>query len=227
MESNIIKVRKEELINLTLNGNFLYEENGELYFTNKLNHTIFELDKDFKNYDETLNHSMNFEDYIQKFMEICSEVKNKPSLLFLNCVPKNIIKILNGTEDNYKHNYHFLTELNQDEDFKNFNEKPCVTCVQEGFADVLKKLVETRNDDISQNDVFVFFDEPENIHNLRLPSLDTVITISRSRRIYFVLNFINKSKYIEKYGPESYQVIEDNCKTKFICDYNGVVDIQP
>ena len=36
MESNIIKVRKEELINLTLNGNFLYEENGELYFTNKL-----------------------------------------------------------------------------------------------------------------------------------------------------------------------------------------------
>lgn len=75
MESNIIKVRKEELINLTLNGNFLYEENGELYFTNKLNHTIFELDKDFKNYDETLNHSMNFEDYIQKFMEICSEVK--------------------------------------------------------------------------------------------------------------------------------------------------------
>ncbi|MGN1222830.1 MAG: hypothetical protein ACI4T1_01710 [Christensenellales bacterium] len=160
-------------------------------------------------------------------MEICSEVKNKPSLLFLNCVPKNLIKILNGTEDNYKHNYHFLTELNQDEDFKNFNEKPCVTCVQEGFAYVLKKLVETRSDGIPQNDVFVFFNEPEYSHNLRLPSLDTVITISRSRRIYFVLNFINKSKYIEKCGPESYQVIEDNCKTKFICNYNGVVDIQP
>lgn len=60
MESNIVKVKKEELKGLDLRGNFLYEENGELYFTNKLNHTIFELDKDFKNYDETLNHSMNF-----------------------------------------------------------------------------------------------------------------------------------------------------------------------
>jgi len=147
--------------------------------------------------------------------------------LFLNCVPKNILNILNGTDDNYKQIYHFLNELKEDEDFKNFNEKPCVTCVQEGFADVLKKLVETRNDGIPQNDVFVFFNEPEYSHNLRIPSLDTVITVSRSRKIYFVLNFVNKSKYIQEYGAQSYQIIKDNCKTKFICNYDGVVDIQP
>ena len=227
MKSNIIKIRKEKLINLTLNGNFLYEENEELYFTDKLNHAIFELDKDFKNYDETLNHSMNFDDYVQKFLEICSKAKNKPSLLFLNYVPKNLVQILNGSDNNYKHNYHLLMQLKEDDDFKNFNEKPCVSCMQEGFAEILKKLVETRSENIPQNDVLIFFNQPENIHNLRLPSLETVITVSRSRKIYFVLNFVNKFKYIQEYGPESYQIIKDNCKTKFICNYDGVVDIQP
>lgn len=227
MESNIIKIGKEKLKDSKIEGNFLYEENGEYYFTNKLNHVIFELDKNFNNYNKTSNHLMNFENYIQKFMEICSEVKNKPSLLFLNCVPKNLITILNGTEDNYKHNYHCLTELNNDEDFENFNKKTCVACMQVGFFDVLQKLIETRNNVIPQNDVFVFFDKPEIVHNLRFPGLDTLITVSRSRRIYFVLNFVNKSKCIEEYRPESFQVIEYNCKTKFICDCNGVVvDIQ-
>ena len=227
MENNIIKIKKDELKDFELKGNFLYEENGELYFTDKLSHIIFELQRDYKNYDETLNHSMNFEDYMQKFMEICSKVKNKPSLLFLNCVPKNIIQILNGTEGNYKRNYHLLTALDKDEDFKNFNEKPCVTCMQGGFIAVLKKLVETRNDGIPQNDVFVFFNEPECLHNLRIPSLDTIISVSGSRKIYLVLNFVNKAKYVQEYGAESYEIIKDNCKTKFICNYDGVVDIQP
>lgn len=223
MESKVVKVNEKELNGMELKGNFLYEENGELYFTDKLNHSLFVLDKDYKNYEES--RAMTFDQYVTKFLEICSKVKNKPSLLFLNYVPKDFINILNKPKHNYK-----VLDLEGsylEDNIKTFNTTPTISCVNTDFITVLKRLVETRSDEIPQNDVFVFFNEPEYSSNLKSPSLDTIITVARSRRIYFVLNFVNKAKYVANYNPESYQIIADNCNTKFICNYDGVVDIQP
>ena len=223
MESKIVKVNEKELNGMELKGNFLYEENGELYFSDNLYHSLFVLDKDYKNYEE--GRAMTFDQYVTKFLEICAKVKNKPSLLFLNYVPKDIVKKLNSPTRNYK-----LLDLEGsklEENIKTVSTTPTITCVNQEFIKVLRRLVETRSDEVPQNDVFVFFNEPEFFRNLKNPSLDTIITVARSRRIYFVLNFVNRAKYVATYGAESYQIIEGNCKTKFICNYDGVVDIQP
>ncbi len=210
MKNKINNIGENEAMK-EIEANFLREENGELCFSNMLNHVLFELDKDNDSFDETQQYSIDFDTYVQKFMEICTKVKNKPSLLFLNYVPKDIVKVLNGK----KRNYEFLTTLGSDEEYKSFNEKPCITCVQEWLCVALRRLIETRSKINPQNDVFVFFNEPEYSHNLKNPSLDTIVSVSRSRRIYFVFNFLNKAKYIELYGEESYQIIKDNCRIKF------------
>lgn len=223
MESKVVKIKEKELNGMELKGNYLYEENGELYFTDRLNHCLFVLEKDYKNYEETK--AMTFDQYVTKFLEVCAKVKNKPSLLFLNYVPKNFLSILNKPKRNYK-----VLDLEGEyleENIKTVSATPTISCVNTDFITVLKKLVETRSDEVPQNDVFVFFNEPEYSHNLKSPSLDTVVTVARSRKIHFVFNFVNKAKYIANYNPESYQIIENNCQTKFICNYDGAVDIQP
>ena len=156
---------------------------------------------------------MTFDQYVAKFLEVCANVKNKPSLLFLNYVPNNFLNILNKTQHNYK--VLDLQENNVEENFSTLNSMPTISYIETDFISVLKKLVEKRNGSL-QNDVFVFFNEPEYSHNLRNPGLDTIITVSQSRRIYFVLNFVDKDKYIANYGLEAYQNIENNCKRKFM-----------
>ena len=223
MDSQVVKINEKKLNGMELKGNFLYEENGELFFTDKLNHSLFVLDRDYKNYEE--GRAMTFDQYVTKFLEICAKIKNKPSLLFLNYVPKDFINILNNPKHNYK-----VLELEGsylEENIQTVSKTPTISCVNTEFIAVLKRLVETRSEVVPQNDVFVFFNEPEYSHNLKDPSLDTIVTVSKSRRIYFVLNFVNKAKYVASYNPESYQIIEDLCKTKFICNYDGVIDIQP
>lgn len=224
--NNVIKIKKEDLFDQKV-GNYLYEENGELYFCSKPSSAMFELKRDYKNYDETLNHHMNFDDYVQKFLEICAKIENKPSLIFLNYVPKNVM-ILNGTEGNYKTNYSFLTNLTSDEDFETLNTKPSIICEPIGVMEILRQLVETRSENEPQTDVFVFFNEPEKYCNLdECPGIDSILTACKNRRIYLVFNFVNSYKFIERYGIESYELIENYCSVKFICNYNGVVDIQP
>ncbi len=87
------------------------------------------------------------------------------------------------------------------------------------------ELIETRSKIIPQNNIIVFFSEPESIYNM--PSLDNLIKVARSRKVYFVLNFLNKRKYSQIYTPEAYQNIKNNCKIKFLCNDNGIVDVQP
>lgn len=217
---NIIKIEKNKLSNQNL-GNFLYNENDELYFCDKLDSAMFEQKKDNKKYDKTLDYSMDFNSYVEKFLNICANTNNKPSLMFLNCAPDSV-KILNEVAK-----YNSLVNLESDENFEIFNKEPSYTCVQTGVINVLKKLVETRSERVPQNNVFVFFNEPEKYSDLKeSPGIDTILTICRSRKIYFVFNFVDPSKFIEKYGIDMYETIASYCPIKFICDNVGVVDIQ-
>ena len=223
METKVVKIKENELKDAELSGNFLFEENGELYFTDEFKHCLFVLDKNYNNYEE--GKAMTFDQYITRFLEICSKVKNKPSLIFLNYVPKDFVNILNNPKHNYK--VLDLEGSNLEDNIHSVSSTPTITCVSTGFMTVLRRLIESRSDEIPQNDVFVFFNEPEEFHNLKNPGLDTMISIANSRRVYFVLNFINKEKYIVNYTPESYKTIESYCTTKFICNYEGIADIQP
>ena len=199
MKEKLIEVNENELKNFKFKGDFLFKKNDLYYFSQNFNNFMFD------------NEQQNFDEYIKDFLFVCSKVQNKPSILFLNYVPKNIAKILNGTDENYNKIYQFLTELKSAENFNNFNQKPCVICKQEGFTDVLKKLVETRSEILPQNNVVVFFNEPEYSHNLKEPSLDLLVSIARSRKICFVLNFKDQLKYIDLYGKTSFEFIKDNC----------------
>lgn len=211
MKIDIIKMKSNKIKNKTLTGCFLGEKQGDLVFSKYFEHLLFESSDNCENNMAGLNITMNFEDYIQKFLEICSEVKNSPSLLFLNYAPTNAVEILNKEKK-----YNFLTTLENAEDFEILNSKPSITCVQGGIIDTLAKLVETRSNGIAQNDVFVFFNEPEEFSNLnQFPNLERILTVSKSRRIYFVFNFKNSAKYIDLYGEYSYELIKSYCQIKF------------
>lgn len=223
---NIIKIKKEELSNQNL-GNFLYEKDDELYFCDRLDSVMFVSKEDYKSNGENIVLSMDFRSYVQKIMHICSSMSKKPSLLFINCTPKQPVEILNMVDGKHTKNYTFVSELKNDEDFEIFNKETSITCVQTGVIPALKRLVETRSGSVPQNDVFVFFDEPEWYNNLNQhPGIDTILSVCRSRKIYFVFNFINSSKFIEKYGEDVYQTMSNYCPIKFICDNDKVVDIQ-
>lgn len=204
---NIVRLKKQDINNFNIPGNFLYIENGEILFLNSYNHMLFENNKLSLNGVE-----VNFQDYIHNFLGVCAKVNNCPSLLFLNCVPKNSIEILNKD----KRNYTFLTGLENDKDYKIFNSNPSITCVQNGIINCLKTLVETRSGIELKNDVFVFFNEPELYSNLNeFPGIETIISVCKSRRIYFVFNFVDSKKFIQIYGKDSYELIESYCPVKF------------
>lgn len=222
MKPEVIKVSEKELVGGQLKGDFLYRENGEYYFNDHFYHSLFIHDADYHGQGECKG--VPFAQHVTTFLEICSKVKNKPSLLFLNYVPKGFLDVLNSGA----HNYNVLsaqTGAFSDKDLATINSAPTIGYVDTGYISALRSLIESRTV-MPQNDVFVFFNEPEYSHNLKSPTLDTLVTIARSRKIYFVLNFENKGKYIESYGEESFAMIEENCRTEFVCGSDGVSIVQ-
>lgn len=218
--NKIIKIKEEKLEKQNV-GTFLYCDKKELNFCERPTSVMFEVKEDCVGDGE--KYSMNFDSYVAKFMDICPKINNKPSLLFLNCVPKDPVNVLNGKTKTYK----FVSGLEKDEDLETFNTEPSITCVASGVVDALERLVMSRNDGVAKTDVYVFFNSPEDYKTLKYtPSLDAVVTVSRSRKIYFVLNFQNPEKFIETYGKEMYETIGAYCPVKFLCNKNGVVDIQ-
>ena len=223
-EKNLVKVEKENLEGMSLKGNFLCEEKGAEIFAKKFTHSIFVQDNDV----EGKKASFNFDKYVTKFMNICAKSKNKPSLLFLNYLPKNLLASLNGTKKNYKANYELVEveSKNYAEQLKLFSQKPCAAYVGADFSKVLKALVETRSEITPKNEILVFFNEPENAHNLKNPKLEEVLTVAGSRKIRFVLNMRDENKFNKLNGKGAFEAVEGACLTKFVCNEKGVQEIE-
>ena len=213
---NIIKVSKKKLAEHDYKGTFLYEKKGEYYFNDRWSHSLF---VSGQKVDKTGMVEIGFNEYIQRVFEVCAGVKNKPSLLFINCAINGATNTLNSAGKNYERKYKLFLDSEMDDDkWDTFNSEPCLVGTTQGLngiANTLKRLVETRNVGIPKNDVFVFFNEPESFDEFMVPTLSTFITLGGSRRIHFVVNIKDKAQFIETFGEEYFQIIDALCPTKF------------
>ncbi len=225
MNKTFIKVKEEDLENSELKGNFLFEENGEYYFSERLSNAFFEIDENAKDYEEN---PVTFDEYVEKFLKVCKNVKNNPSLLFVNYVPKQLAKIF-GYDRNSKVNYNMIDiddVEGAEEAIDNLNNKPCLSCVVT-YIERIKDIFERRSEVTPKNDLYIFFNKPESYKELLgLPSLSTLAMVAKGRNIYFVFNIVDKHKFISLQGSEEYENLKANCLVKFICSKKGISDIE-
>lgn len=221
MNTDILKLTKEDIFEGKAKGNFLYEENGEYYFTERKFNSMF-VDNSNEEDEEKEAMNMDFDSYIEKLLDIYASSPKKPSIMFVNYWKVDFLKILNKDKRNFD-----ITdfEWSETDKLKKFLDTPSVTCATGNIVSDVSSVFEMRTGIIPQNDIIIIFNEPERI--LNFPRLDMLTILSRSRNIFFIFNFKDKEKYINHYGKETYSGIADNCLTKFLYNSKGVFEIQP
>ena len=164
----------------------------------------------------------NFDSYIEKLLEVYALSPNKPSIMFINYWKTNFLHILNKDKQNFD-----VTDFkwSETEKLQKFLDTPSVTFTTGNTISMVNSIFEKRSGIIPQNDIILIFDEVEKVENF--PNLDVLTAISRSRRIYFILNFKDKDRFKELYPYATFDNIVDNCPVKFLYNSKGIFEIKP
>ena len=216
MKNNLIKIKEKALSKFKLKNNYLFNENGYYYFSPTMGHCLFMVDDQYNaNGEGSL--FLNYEEYLFNFFEVCKETKNEASFVFYKSFT-TYDNVAYHLGDKHEH-------ILEAEEVASLNKKPCLYFIgkEDNFGEIFKLLANDRNDCVN-NDLFIVLNNPE---EELIENLSTYITISQSRRIYFIVFIQDKNLFIENYSPEELEIVESLCRTKFICSKKEILFVVP
>lgn len=214
--NKIVKFKENQLEKINHPGNFLYVYKGKFHFMDSFcNAMIINSEPNLE--DLTYNLAFDVEQYFIKFLESCKLSKDKPAILTVNGYTR-AEDIENALGTNY-------TYLDSDANIVEYHDKPFyMNITSEKFESVMETLLTIRKDIFPlPNNICVFIFNPE---DTKLPGLDKITTVARSRSVYTTTYIEDKQKFEDLYMPEILEIIESNCKLIFKCNQQEIVFIE-
>ena len=212
------KITDKKLAAFKPSGNFLYRDGDNIYFAPRYSHTLFLSQKtENSSANSPQNLYLEIENYLLDMFEVYSATAEKPSFLFLNSYtsPEKILEIL-GSD---------YTDIDDPRDLNKLETTPSIyfSNDENEFLDILETLIRGRTDKFDTNNIFVIVDSPE---ENKINHLEKIITIARSRRIYFTVIIHDKEAFEQLYYPETLEIIQSNCRITFDCDENEILEMK-
>ena len=218
---NLTKISEKDLKNAKINGNYLFNDGDDYYFSNKFSHIVFtKTEVEDEGFGKRI---IDFEQYVEDWCNICNKIENKPNIIFYDYYKRNLLQILNDERRNYK--------IIDNEDIK---QKPLETVINlfenetfitniEKLDNFLTKITEKRQK--TSKTMLIFIYEPERTSVLKNMDLDQLLPKCIEKNIFIVFNILDKAKFVDAYGQRKYDVISEN-SIKFICKNQDVIDIK-
>lgn len=182
-----VKIKWNKLMEHKQEGLFLGKTNDEKYIFYNKNCNALMITPNIGNCS-TLE---LYDKYIAEFLSVATSVINKPSLIFLNSLanPKDIE---NGLENKY-------IKVVDVEDVELLNEKPSYCFLgDDDYEELFRLLFEARSRNIPSNNIYVFV---SNIDENIIKNLDLYLTLSKSRKIYFIFDLENQNNLPKQITP--------------------------
>lgn len=199
----------------------------ELTSKNKIGSLVYEKDLKYDLSDEKVNVLFSVEDGSVNDVKIEEEFdKYYKKVIYLTSKSKdNTSFILFGNEkdiqyyENHRDCKDFLVN-----DIKLLNESNKILLARNGQnQELLSDLVSDRSNTIPTNDVVVIIRQLENFD---IPSFDMLLTVSRSRKIYYIIEIEDAQKFNNKYTPEVLEIIKAHSKLFYVVGEEGKLEIK-
>lgn len=204
----IVAVKDGKLQTSNLPGIYLGKEKNKYNFSNRFSHIAAYFEKETENGSSEYSTLLNFhKQYLKNMFNVYSNSNNKASFIYFNgCLSNEEVKsCLNEC---------YIEDVNE------LSNKPSYAYISD--AKVLEKtlsdLFMERKDGVVRNNIFVIID---NFENVKINQIETFLTISRSRNIFFVLLVTDMKKLIKNIGAENFNIIDGNVSTQFVYFFNG------
>ena len=81
-------------------------------------------------------------------------------------------------------------------------------------SDAIEEIIRLKNKDYNAQTTLIVI---KNLEEIEPDKIDAYVTLARSRNICFVIYINDKAKFIKKYGPEVFKIIEANTYNTFVC----------
>lgn len=218
MSKDIVVLKKNKLKKFNFEGNYIFESDSEYYLFNRFCSSIFHIDNNYKlTEDDYKILESEFENYILKICEFSKLSETKPSFAFFNKIT-SVEKIKNNLGEEFEN----ITDENE---IKKLSEKPSFYYEEnnENIENIIEKIVQTRTGDIPTNNVFIVLNKPE---EYKLKHLMHIVTVSRSRNIYFLIFNYDRKKFEETYDEFEVETIFINCRNYFVCDNEKIFEFR-
>ena len=90
---NLTKINEKDLKNVTINGNYLFNDGNDYYFLDKFSHIVFtKTEVEDEGFGKKI---IDFEQYVEDWCNICNKIENKPNIIFYDYYKRNLLQILN------------------------------------------------------------------------------------------------------------------------------------
>lgn len=193
-----LKLNKKELKCFNFEKTFLYKTKDEYSFGEPLTHCLFVSD------DKTET-NVGFEDYLFDFLNICSLVDKKPSIIFAD---KNLnndnVQISLG--DNYY-------KIREDSESELLNQEPCY-CMVNSFSGAVNNILLSRYEQNQYIKTFVIVDSLENYDAKKIVP---IIKVAHEKDIHFIIHIKNMEELLKNISKNDFKVIQENCNLKLLC----------
>lgn len=228
MKKDIIKINYEKLglteqkqNTFNMQGNFLYEKDDIFYFYKDYSHALFLYDSKYNVTDFKSSTPVEYMTYILTFFQLCDKAENKPSIVSLG----------SSSAENHKNLLSSYYEIEEQSDLNKLSTCPSffMSYEEEEYQNILNLILEERTklyQDIStfpKNKIFIILEGLE--YSKNITNLSSLITIARSRGVYFLIKISDKEKFDEIYPCES-DILDSNCKIKYIFNNSDIVKLE-
>ncbi len=211
----IIKLKEKQLEKNGLPGNLLYMQKDKYHFVDSFCNAMI-INNNEPAEDSTFNLAFDVEKYFINFLEACKYSNNPPAILTVNAYTR-----FEDIEEALGKNYTYLDSNSNVAEVHDKNFFMNITA--EKFEPVLESLLETRRDIFpAPNNIVVFI---FNAEDTKLPSIERITTVSRSRNIFVTTLIADKQKFDELYMPEILEIVEANSKLIFNCNQNEILSV--
>ena len=219
----ITKISNEKIKNFNFEGDYLYKDkpcetfvrdsyDGNFYFAKKFGNLLIYVDKKYNEENDKPGQLMynSLDKYLSDLAYLCSQSKEKPSLLFVD-TPLDVSVINNyltdyqrdvETIDDYldKSIYGYILPKNDDPNY---------------IENYLKELAASRSDfNKVRKSVFVVIFNPQ---NLNISILSKLLILGKSRKMHFIIVAEDLEKMEQVYKDGEFGYILDNCQNKIVC----------
>ncbi|MBR7172762.1 MAG: hypothetical protein IKD36_03110 [Clostridia bacterium] len=212
----IVKFKEKQLEKINFPGNFLYTYKEKFHFADSFCNAVI-INSEPSDENEPNNIAFNVEKYFLNYLKACKFAQNPPAILTVNGYTRaeDIEEILG---DKYEY-------LSSDDDISKHHDKTFyMNITAEKFEPVMDALFEARRDIFPlPNNIVMFIFNPEDD---KLPGIDKITTVSRSRSIYTTTYIEDKQKFEKLYMPEILDIVEANCKIIFKSNQNEILSIE-
>jgi len=195
-----VKEKKLEKENIC---NYIIKKDENYYFANKKHNWLF-----MKNEQKNGNMFLAVENWLYEFYNTIEKTANMPSIAVFDSIT---------TPDKIKeHCKQYIVDFDNEEAI--INQENIITLLDSAdFDTIMKKIIESRNDNLSSKELIVVLD---GIDKNKYPNLMTYLTLARPRNIYFIVVSYDKEDFEQKNN-----LIKDYFDIKYLCNKDEIQEI--